>query len=88
MYIHRIVTSSTFKGQNLVTLIVDWSRQYAKENAKKFIRMDTVGENKSLIKHYQKCGFDFLGLMKLRNTSHLSAHYHNASVSLFQIELT
>lgn len=85
VYIHRIATNPIFRGQNLVAEIVKWSRIYAAENKKKFIRMDTVGENKGLIKYYQKCGFDFLGLSKLKNTDDLPAHYYNATVSLFEI---
>jgi len=49
--------------------------------------MDTVGENKGLISYYQKCGFNFLELLQLKNTDGLPAHYHNAIVSLFQIAL-
>lgn len=84
IYIHRIATNPIFRGQNLVKEIVNWSKIYAQVNVKKFIRMDTVGENKGLIDYYQKCGFDFLGLFKLKNTDNLPAHYHNATVSLFQ----
>jgi ribosomal protein S18 acetylase RimI-like enzyme len=87
MYIHRIATNPGFRGQNLVSEIVNWARIYAKENKKRFIRMDTAGENLGLIKHYEKCGFNFLGLLKLSNTEGLPAHYNNATVSLFQIEL-
>ena len=56
-----------------------------KKNGKDFIRMDTVGENLGLIKYYTNCGFEFLGLSKLKNTQNLPAHYHNATVSLFQM---
>ena len=85
VYIHRIATNPVFRGQNLVAAIVKWSRKYAQENEKQFIRMDTIGENKGLIDHYQKCGFEFLGLFKLKNTQALPAHYDNATVSLFQM---
>jgi ribosomal protein S18 acetylase RimI-like enzyme len=85
IYIHRIATNPIFRGQNLVSEIVKWSKKYAAENFKKFIRMDTVGENKGLINYYQKCGFDFLGLSKLNSTDNLPAHYHKATVSLFQM---
>ena len=85
IYIHRIVTNPIFRGKNFVQEIVNWSKKYAKENEKKFIRMDTVGENIGLINYYQKCGFNFLGLSKLKNTENLPAHYHNATVSLFQM---
>jgi ribosomal protein S18 acetylase RimI-like enzyme len=87
MYIHRIATNPGFRGQNLVSEIVDWARIYGKENKKRFIRMDTTGENLGLIKHYEKCGFVFLGLLKLSNTEGLPSHYNNATVSLFQIEI-
>jgi RimJ/RimL family protein N-acetyltransferase len=85
IYIHRIATNPIFRGQNLVGEIVKWSKKYAQENGKKFIRMDTVGENRGLIDYYQKCGFEFLGLLKLKNSDGLPAHYHNATVSLFQM---
>ncbi|WP_308302160.1 hypothetical protein [Psychroflexus sp. MES1-P1E] len=49
--------------------------------------MDTVGENVGLINYYKKCGFDFLGLSILKETSELPAHYNNATVSLFQISV-
>lgn len=87
IYIHRIATNPDFRGQNLVEHIVEWARQYAFENKKKFIRMDTVGNNSGLINYYSKCGFDFLGLSKLQNTEGLPAHYDNATVSLFQLTL-
>jgi ribosomal protein S18 acetylase RimI-like enzyme len=87
VYIHRIATNSDFRGQNLVGQIVEWAKIYAKENQKQFVRMDTVGDNKGLINYYTKCGFDFLGLLKLKNTEGLPAHYKNATVSLFQIAI-
>ena len=49
--------------------------------------MDTVGDNLGLINYYTKCGFDFLGLLKLKNTEGLPAHYDNAMVSLFQMKI-
>ena len=87
IYIHRISTSTNFRGRNLVNEIVKWSKNYAKQNNKKYVRMDTVGENIGLINYYKKCGFDFLGLSKLKDTSELPAHYNNATVSLFQINI-
>ena len=87
VYIHRIATNPDFRGQNLVGQIVQWVKIYAKENQKEFVRMDTVGDNIGLVRYYEKCGFDFLGLLKLKNTEGLPAHYDNATVSLFQMTL-
>ena len=87
VYIHRIATNPNFRGQNLVGEIVKWVKIYALENQKQFVRLDTVANNLGLITYYTKCGFDFLGLLKLKNTAGLPAHYHDATVSLFQITL-
>jgi len=87
IYIHRIATNPDFRGQNLVGQIVEWVKIYAKEIQKQFVRMDTVGDNPGLINYYIKCGFDFLGLLKLKNTEGLPAHYDNATVSLFQMTI-
>lgn len=88
VYIHRIATNPDFRGQNLVAQIVQWVRLYGKENQKQFVRMDTVGDNQGLINYYTKCGFDFIGLLKLKNTEGLPAHYNNATVSLFQMTIS
>jgi len=87
IYIHRIATNPNFRGENFIEKIVAWAKEYAKSRHKKFVRMDTVGENKKLISYYKKNGFEFLGLFKLKNTDKLPAHYNNATVSLFELEL-
>ncbi len=87
IYIHRIATNSNFRGNNLVNEIIKWSKDLARKKNKKYVRMDTVGENIGLINYYEKCGFDFLGLSQLTNTSGLPEHYHNAIVSLFQLSI-
>lgn len=87
VYIHRIATNPDFRGQNLVRYIVHWAVEYAIANNKNFVRLDTVGENKGLIEHYTRCGFEFLGLKKLSDTSGLPAHYDKATVSLFELKL-
>ena len=87
VYIHRITTNPKFRGKGLVKKIVEWSKIYATENGKSFVRMDTVGENHKLIEHYTACGFDFLGLSQLTNTDELPDHYHNAVVSLFELKV-
>jgi ribosomal protein S18 acetylase RimI-like enzyme len=87
VYIHRIATHPDFRGQNLVCELVNWVKTYAAQNNKQYIRMDTVGNNTGLISHYQKCGFAFLGLLTLKDTSGLPAHYDKATVSLFEIDL-
>ena len=87
VYIHRIATNEKFRGKNFVLTIVEWAKKYAVVNDKKFVRLDTVGRNEKLIAHYTKCGFTFLELRRLKNTDGLPAHYHNADISLFELEV-
>ena len=87
VYIHRIATDPAFRGNNFVSAIVLWAKTYAIQNGKKFVCLDTVGENTGLINYYQESGFNYLGLFKLNDTEDLPAHYHNAAVSLFEIAL-
>lgn len=87
VYLHRIATNPNFKGRKLLLKVIDWAKQYAKESNKKMVRLDTVGNNKELIRYYELCGFTFLGLSALKNTANLPEHYHNASVSLFELKV-
>lgn len=87
IYIHRIATNPEFRGNNFVQAIVDWAKNYARNQNKQFIRMDTCGKNERLINHYKNCGFNYLGMKKLENTTELPSHYHNADVCFFEIVL-
>lgn len=87
VYIHRIATNPDFRGNNFVTKIVDWSKEYAKQNEKDFVRLDTTGNNTRLIEHYKKSGFDFLGIVELSDSNGLPGHYSNAPVCLFEIKI-
>ncbi|HZF71437.1 GNAT family N-acetyltransferase [Sulfuricurvum sp.] len=84
LYIHRIATNPDFRGNNFVTKIVEWAEKYAQENDKKYIRMDTIGENRGLIEHYKKCGFEYLGYFKLDTIEGLPDHYALADACLFE----
>jgi ribosomal protein S18 acetylase RimI-like enzyme len=87
VYIHRIATNPDFRGNNLVSIIVEWAKQYAKVNGKYFVRLDTLGNNTKLIDYYTKAGFHFLGMFDLKNTDGLPDHYHNVPACLFEIKL-
>ncbi len=87
VYIHRIATHPEFRGNNFVSVIADWARQYAKENGKDYIRLDTLGNNSRLIDLYTRAGFHFLGMFELKNTAGLPAHYNNVPDCLFEIKL-
>ncbi len=88
IYIHRIATNARYRGNRFIDKIVTWAKLYAHENGKKFIRLDTLGNNTKLIEHYTSAGFRFLGMFTLTNTANLPAHYqHEPNCCLFEMEL-
>lgn len=87
VYIHRIATNPKFRGQKFIKVIVNWAKEYARSNGKQYVRLDTLGNNTKLIKHYTGAGFEFLGMFNLKNTDTLPPHYKEAPVCLFQIDL-
>lgn len=89
IYIHRICTKPTQRGNRYIDEIVKWSKQYAKQMGKRFIRLDTLGNNTKLIEHYTSAGFSFLGIVKLTDTAKLPDHYQKEpNCCLFEIDLS
>ncbi|MEO1255607.1 MAG: GNAT family N-acetyltransferase, partial [Bacteroidota bacterium] len=80
-------TNSKFRGRNLLSNLIEWVRTFADSQQKKFVRLDTVGNNHGLIKLYQNAGFTFLGMKKLSSTKGLPEHYNHGDVCYFQIAL-
>jgi ribosomal protein S18 acetylase RimI-like enzyme len=87
VYIHRIATHPDFRGNNFVSAIVTWAIEYAKANRRSFVRLDTLGNNTRLIKHYTDAGFTFLGMFDLKSTEGLPNHYHHTPACLFELDV-
>ena len=89
IYIHRIVTNPLFRGNRYIDRIVNWAKEYAKQKGKRFVRLDTLGNNTRLIELYTSAGFQFLGMFELTDTSNLPGHYQvEPNCCLFEIDLT
>ena len=87
MYIHRIVTNPDFRGRGYVKSIVEWARTHAYENALRYIRMDTWGDNLKLKDHYTACGFEYKGVVTPAESPTLPKHYRGINLGLFEIDL-
>jgi len=87
MYLHRISTNLNFKGRGMMQLIIDWSKEHAKQTNKKFIRMDTWGDNENLKNYYINCGFTYLKQKHFPGKNELPEHYWGNTLSLFEIKL-
>lgn len=87
IYIHRIVTNPFYRGRGYVKNIIEWAVKFGSKSGKKFVRMDTWGDNEKLIKYYTSCGFNFLGLSHTIADDALPKHYQGIQLSLFQIAI-
>lgn len=89
IYIHRICVNKDFRGKRYIDNIVTWAGEFGRIWDKKYIRLDTLGNNKKLIKHYTSAGFKFLGMIELTDTRALPQHYQDhPQCCLFEIELS
>jgi ribosomal protein S18 acetylase RimI-like enzyme len=88
IYIHRVATHPAYRGNRYINNIVEWAKTYAKHKGKQFVRLDTLGNNTGLIKHYTSAGFHFLGIFKLADITNLPGHYHKEpDCLLFEISI-
>ena len=89
IYIHRLAANPAFRGNRFIDVIVPWSKAYALSKGRRYVRLDTLGNNTRLIEYYTSAGFDFLGIFKLTNTQNLAAHYQREpNCCYFEIEIS
>lgn len=85
IYLHRIVTHPDFRGNNYVQEIMKWALAFGAANGKKYVRLDTWGDNPKLIAYYVNCGFEHVGLITPAKNAALPKHYNSISLALFEI---
>lgn len=87
VYLHRITTDPLFKGRGMMGIIKQWAIEHAKNTGKKYVRMDTWGDNENLRNYYISCGFNYLGQTQLKQVEGMPGHYGGSLLSLFEIEV-
>lgn len=85
IYLHRIVSSSRFRGSNFMLDIINWAHVFGKLNHCQYIRMDTWGDNPRLIAYYVKSGFTHTGFSTPLASDTLPKHYEGIDLALFEI---
>lgn len=86
VYIHRIVTRSSFRGYGLLKHIIEWSKHYCREHELKYIRLDTWGDNPKLLNYYMKWGFQHIESIPIRPVGDLPIHY-NGLLALLEMKV-
>jgi len=85
IYLHRIVSSSKFRGSNFMLEIIKWSHTFSKAHNLQYIRMDTWADNPRLISYYVKSGFKHIGSSIPEASATLPKHYEGIELALFEI---
>jgi len=87
IYIHRMCVNPACKGNRLAAWFLTWAQGYAEGCGRKYVRMDTWGDNPRLIRYYVECGFRQAGNRQMSAVRDLSPHYQNAYLALFENEV-
>jgi hypothetical protein len=87
VYLHRITINPAFKGKGMIKAVKEWAEAHAGANNKKYLRMDTWGNNEKLRSYYEKAGFNYIGQQYLVQAEGLPAHYGGSVLSLFENEI-
>ena len=85
IYLHRIVVDPKFKGLKLFKKVLIWAIEFAKQNNRKFIRMDTWADNYQLIEYYKSFGFSFVENYKTSDIMELPIQNRNLDVALLEM---
>lgn len=62
LYLHRLVVSRAFKGQDLGDKLIKWAQSYTHEEGYEYLRLDCRDSNPILKEYYKSKGFTFKGL--------------------------
>ncbi|WP_223302283.1 GNAT family N-acetyltransferase [Flavobacterium branchiophilum] len=87
IYLHRIVVNPIYKGQKQFETILNWAKDFAKENNRNYIRMDTWGDNQNIIAYYQSFGFKFIENFTTPSTEDLPIQHRNLFLTLLEYDI-
>jgi ribosomal protein S18 acetylase RimI-like enzyme len=87
IYLHRMCVNPACRGKYLAASVLTWAYGYASGRGRKFVRMDTWGDNPRLVNHYVACGFQHIGNRQMGQAPDLLPHYKNANLALFENEV-
>lgn len=84
IYLHRIVVNPKYKGQKQFEKILSWAKEFGKHKNLKYVRMDTWGDNQSILNYYQSYGFKFIENYTTPTTENLPIQHRNLYLALLE----
>lgn len=60
IFIHKLTVKRNFSGKGLANFMMNFAKDYAKQNSIKFVRLDTLSTRTKLRNFYENSGFRFV----------------------------
>ena len=87
IYLHRIISNPAYKGQRILQHVMDWSINFAIQQQREYLRLDTWASNPQMREYYQSVGFEYQGNAFIADIPQVPPPYRNYEVALFQIRV-
>lgn len=87
VYVHRLVVNPEFRGNKLFGLVFQWLIQDAKNKGRKYLRLDTWGDNPKMIGYYESFGYKFIMNFSSGDDSRLPIPHRNMFFALLEYEI-
>ena len=87
IYLHRIVVNPEFRGLKLFGKVLNWAIKDAKNKNRKYLRLDTWGDNPKMIAYYQSFGFRFVENYATGDNPELPIPHRNLFMALLEYKI-
>ncbi len=87
VYVHRLAVNPEFRGKRLFVYVFDWLLKEAKQKGRKYLRLDTWGDNPKMIAYYESFGYQSFNYHKSGDDPDLPSPHRNMFFILMEYEI-
>lgn len=87
VYVHRMAVNPEFRGRRLFAKVFEWLVNDAKKRGRKFLRLDTWGDNPKMIAYYESFGYRFVRYHSSGNDPELPIPHRNMFFVLMEYKV-
>jgi ribosomal protein S18 acetylase RimI-like enzyme len=87
VYVHRLAVNPEYRGRKLFRHVFAWLLEEAKNKKRKFLRLDTWGDNPKMIRYYESFGYRFVRNYSSGNDERLPPPHRNLFFALMEYEI-
>lgn len=87
VYVHRLVVNPESRGQGLFKHVFEWLIADAQSKGRKYLRLDTWGDNPKMIAYYESFGYKFIKNHSSGDDQDLPSPHRNMYFALMEYEI-